>query len=63
VDGLTYTCAICGETIAERPGDGRLTARIVRPDHFAMQELFFHRSCLESALHESVPLGEVFEID
>jgi hypothetical protein len=63
VDELTYQFAICREAVTERRGDGRLAARIVRPDHLAMQELFFHRSCLASALHESVPLGEVFEID
>ena len=62
-DDLTYQCALCGDTIDERPGDPRIDVCAFRPGLDSTQTLFFHRSCLTSVLHKSVPLGELFEAD
>jgi hypothetical protein len=57
---LTYTCAICCDTIRERDDDWRKLT-VSHPVSPARQEFYVHTRCLTSVLGSCVPLGEVFD--
>ena len=57
---VTFTCAICCDTIHEEEHDW-VVAQISSEFSPAVQELFTHKRCLALVIGKCVPLGEVFE--